>query len=133
MRITVRTAGGSDCRLTPCQQWTCHDLKAQIHKTLGISVAQQRLIHGCKILEDFMATAAIGTVGELLQMEGGPEMSLELTLYIRSAAVAEAIEAIRQEGWTLGLASEELRADREVVMEAVKQKCRALFGSLPRS
>eukprot|EP00972_Heterocapsa_arctica_P077648 11452400-Heterocapsa_arctica.AAC.1 len=72
-------------------------------------------------MEDFMGTAAIGTIGQLLRLEAGQEMSLELLLYIRSTAVVEVLEAIKLDGYALVHASDELQGDREVVMEAVKQ------------
>eukprot|EP00972_Heterocapsa_arctica_P010998 1611916-Heterocapsa_arctica.AAC.1 len=65
-----------------------------------------------------MDTAAIITIGHLLRMEAGPEMSLELLLYIRSPAVVNVLEAVKQYGWMLRFASKELKCDREVVMEA---------------
>eukprot|EP00972_Heterocapsa_arctica_P010646 1562545-Heterocapsa_arctica.AAC.1 len=73
-----------------------------------------------------MDTAAIGTIGELLRLEAGQEMSLELQLYIRSPAVVEVLEAVKQDGLALRFASAELKGDREVVMEAVKQSGLAL-------
>eukprot|EP00972_Heterocapsa_arctica_P098359 14514634-Heterocapsa_arctica.AAC.1 len=74
-----------------------------------------------------METAAIRTMGELLRMEAGPAMSLELLLIrIQDPAVVTAIEAVRQNGLALQSVSEELRSDREVVIEAVKQNGLAL-------
>eukprot|EP00972_Heterocapsa_arctica_P046244 6822798-Heterocapsa_arctica.AAC.1 len=73
-----------------------------------------------------MGTAAIGTIGQLLRLEAGQEVSLELLLYIRSTAVVEALELVEQSGWALDIMSEELKGDREVVMAAVKQNGRTL-------
>eukprot|EP00972_Heterocapsa_arctica_P098816 14580272-Heterocapsa_arctica.AAC.1 len=73
-----------------------------------------------------MGTAAIRTMGELLRMEAGPAMSLELLLYIRSPAVVTTLEDVKQDGMRLQFASEELKGDREVVLEAVKQNGSAL-------
>ena len=39
---------------------------------------------------------------------------------------AEVLEAVKQDGYALEYASEELRGDREVVLAAVKQNGRAL-------
>ena len=134
MKIVVRTVGGSCCEVEPCDQWTRHDLVREIERQLGVHVSQQRLIHGCSILEQVMRQAAITTMGQLLRMEGAPGMSLELSLYIWSPASAEvqvAIELVRQNGLALGYVSEELKRDREVVIEAVRQNSFALqFASL---
>eukprot|EP00972_Heterocapsa_arctica_P115822 16449859-Heterocapsa_arctica.AAC.1 len=56
-------------------------------------------------------------------------MSPELLLYIRSAAVVEALEAANNDGDRLEFVSKELKGDREVVMEVVKQNGRALLFS----
>eukprot|EP00972_Heterocapsa_arctica_P001869 268039-Heterocapsa_arctica.AAC.1 len=77
MRITVQTAGGSHCDISPCDHWTCHDLKIEIQQKLDVRVAQQRLIHGTNILEEFMSTAAIETIGQLFRLEAGQDMLLE--------------------------------------------------------
>eukprot|EP00972_Heterocapsa_arctica_P031949 4705797-Heterocapsa_arctica.AAC.1 len=76
MRITVRLASGSHCEIDPCDHWTCCDLHLAVQQKLDVSVAQQRLIHGGKLIEEFMSTAAIETIGELLRLEAGQEMSL---------------------------------------------------------
>eukprot|EP00972_Heterocapsa_arctica_P066824 9859779-Heterocapsa_arctica.AAC.1 len=114
MKITVQTAGGSFCEVFPCDRWTCHDLNMEIQQKLDVPVSQQRFIHRCKVLKEFMGTAAIITMGQLLRMEARPEMSLELLLYIRSPAVVEVLEAVKQNGMALQDVSEELRHDREV-------------------
>eukprot|EP00972_Heterocapsa_arctica_P067763 10005055-Heterocapsa_arctica.AAC.1 len=68
-----------------------------------------------------MDTANIGTMGQLLRMETGPAMSLDLFLYIRSPAVVTALEAVKLDGRALSHVSEELKGDTELVMAAVKQ------------
>ena len=135
MRVTVRTVGGSCCEVGPCDQWTRHDLAREVERQLGVPVSQQRLIHGCRLLEEVMRQAAITTMGQLLRMEGAPGMSLELSLYIWSPASAEvqvAIERVRRDGHALRFASEELKCDREIVTEAVRQNGEAL-SMFPRS
>ena len=126
MRIAVRLAGGTCCELSPRDHWTCHDLNVEIQQRLGFPVSQQRLIHGCDLLEEFMSAAAIGTMGQLLEREAGPEMSLDLLLYIRSPEAAAALDAVRQDGMRLQDVSAELKGDREVVKEAVRQDGKAL-------
>eukprot|EP00972_Heterocapsa_arctica_P112077 16429784-Heterocapsa_arctica.AAC.1 len=121
MRVAVQTAGGNRCELSPGDEWTFHDLGVAIHRELGVPVPQQRLIHGRRVLQEFMDTAAINTMGQLLRMSAGPETPLELLLIIRSPAVVKTLEAVKSSGMALQLASEEHRCDREVVMEAVKQ------------
>eukprot|EP00972_Heterocapsa_arctica_P092263 13607238-Heterocapsa_arctica.AAC.1 len=73
MRITVQTLVGSRCEINPCGHWTCCDLHTEIHKMPDVSIAQQRLIHDCRILEAFMAAAAIYTIGQLLRLDAGQE------------------------------------------------------------
>jgi len=76
-----------------------------------------------------MREAAVVTMGPLLRSESAPEMSLELSLYVRSPVSAEvrgAMERVRQHGLALQSVSEELKRDREVVMEAVRQNGLAL-------
>eukprot|EP00972_Heterocapsa_arctica_P039907 5878237-Heterocapsa_arctica.AAC.1 len=73
-----------------------------------------------------MDTAAITTMGQLLRMEAGLAMPLELFLYIRSPAIVQALEDVTRDGMDLLFASEEVKDDREVVMEAVKQNGWAL-------
>ena len=90
MKLTVRTAGGSHCEIMSCGHWTYHDLSEEIHRQLGIPVAQQRLIYGGKLLNPVMFT----TVSHQLSLAGGQDVSLELLLYVRSAAVAEALEVV---------------------------------------
>ena len=122
MRITVRMASGRHCEISPCDHWTVHDLQLEIQRVLEVPVAQQRLIHGGRLLQRAMGAAAVGTMGQLLTLSGGAEeTSLELLLLVRSTAVVEALEAVRRDGHALRSASEELKGDREIVMEAVKQ------------
>ena len=122
MRITIRMASGRHCEISPCDHWTVQDLQLEIQSVLEVPVAQQRLIHGGRLLQRAMGAAAVGTVGQLLKPSGGAqETSLELLLLVRSTAVVEALEAVKQNGAWLRSASEELKGDREVVMEAVKQ------------
>ena len=66
------------------------------------------------------------TMGQLLQLSARHEGRLELLLYIRSTAIIRALEAVQKDGRALLHASEELKGDREVVMEAVKQNGHAL-------
>ena len=124
MRIIVRTAGGSHCEVLPDNSWTCRDLHVDIQMKLGVPASQQRLLHGGKLLEEFMAASNVGSIGHLLQLSGGG--TLELSLYIRSTAAIEALGAVKRDGRALQQASEELKGDREVVMEAVKQNGHAL-------
>ena len=124
MRIIVRTAGGSHCEVLPGSGWTCRDLRVDVQTKLGIPAPQQRLLHGGELLEELMAASAAGTLGRLPQLSGGG--TLELSLYIRSTAAIEALEAVIKDGRALEHASEELKHDREVVMEAVKQNGQAL-------
>ena len=126
MRIIVRTAGGAHCEVLPSSNWTSHDLHVDIQKKHGIPVSQQRLLHGSETLDDFMAAAAVGTMGPLLQLSAGHEGILELLVYIRSTAVTQALDAVKQNGAALRHASQELKGDREVVLEAVKQNGAAL-------
>ena len=125
-KIVVRTAGGSRCEICPCDSWTCHDLKAEIQRRLDISVPQQRLIHGTRLLEEVMDAGSMATVGQLLRSSAGQDTSMELLLYVRSDVVAEMLEAVQWDGRALARASEDLKDDREVVMEAVKQTGKAL-------
>ena len=74
MKITVRTAGGSCCEVAPGDHWTFRDLSREVEEKLDVPLLQQQLIHGHKLLKEFMRTAAIKTIGELLRMEGGPGM-----------------------------------------------------------
>ena len=97
-----------------------------IEMKLGIPAAQQRLLLDSKLLETCMAAAGVEATGQLLQLSAGHEGKLELLLYIRSAAVISALEAVKKDGHVLLHASEELKGDREVVMEAVKQNGLAL-------
>jgi hypothetical protein len=92
MRIAVHTVGGNRCELSPGYEWTCHDLSEAIHRELGIPVPQQRLIHGCRLLQEIMDTAAIHTMGQLLQMLEVMETPLELLLIIRSCTVVATLK-----------------------------------------
>ena len=106
MKITVRTTGGSCCEVAPGDHWTFHDVGRDVEEKLDVPLLQQQLLHGHKLLKEFMRTAAIETIGELLRMEGGPGMALELSLYIRSPEYAEALSAVEDDGtivWTLSL------------------------------
>ena len=78
MRIIGQTAGGSHCEVLPSSNWTCHDLHRDAHRQLGVPVSQQRLLHGNEPLGEFMAAAAVGTMGHLLQLSAGHEGILEL-------------------------------------------------------
>ena len=124
MRIVVRTAGGSHCEVLPGSSWTCRDLHVDIGTRFGIPASQQRLLHGSKLLEEFMAASAVGTMGHLLQLSGVG--TLELSVYVRSTAAIEALGAVERDGHALEHASEELKRDRQFVMEAVKQNGHAL-------
>ena len=101
MKITIRTAGGSCCKVVPGDHWTFRDLSREVKEKLDVPVLQQQLLHGHKLLTQFMRTAAIETIGELLRMEGGPGMALELSLYIRSPEDAEALRAVKDDGMPL--------------------------------
>ena len=126
MRTIVRTAGGACCEISPSDHWTCYDLKRHVEAELGVPASQQRLIHGSGPLEEAMRSAAVETLGELLSPEAGQATSLELLLYVRSTEAAQMIWAVKQDGFALEDASEELKVDREIVMEAVKHNGWAL-------
>ena len=126
MKITVRTAGGSCCEVAPADHWTFRDLSREVEEKLDVPLMQQQLLHGHKLLKAFMRTAAIETIGELLRMEGGPGMALELVLYIRSPEYAEALTAVEHDEMAFQYVSEELKGDREVVLAAVKHDGSAL-------
>jgi len=119
--IHVQTAGGRQCDISADEWWICHDLHKKVEEKLGVPVAQQRLLYGTAVLEDFMATRGLQTLGDLHRSEGNHEMPLAPFLYVRSAEVVEALEAVKQYGGALRHTSEEVKGDREVVMEAVKQ------------
>ena len=91
-----------------------------VQEKLDVPVKQQRLVYHTAVLEDFMARRALQTLGQLHRSEGTCETPLVLFLYIRSTEVVEALEAVKQDGHALANACEELKGDREVVMEAVK-------------
>ena len=59
MKITVRTAGGSCCEVAPDDHWTFHDLGREVEEKLDVPLLQQQLLHGHKLLKEFMRTAAI--------------------------------------------------------------------------
>ena len=126
MKITVRTAGGSCCKVAPGDHWTFRDLSREVEEKLDVPLLQQQLIHGHKLPKEFMRTVAIKTIGELLRIEGGPGMALELSLYIRSPEYGEALRAVERDWRALQYASEELKGDREVVMAAIKHTSWAL-------
>ena len=126
MRTIVRTASGAHCEVLPNSKWTCHDLHLDIQKKLGVPVSQQRLLHGNGTLDDLLAAAGVGTMGPLLQLSAGHEGILELLVYIRSTAVTQTLDTVKQNGASLQKASEELKGNREVVMQAVKQDGLAL-------
>ena len=119
--ITVRMVSGSSCEISPCDHWTFHDLQVEIERKLGVCVSQQRLFHGSRRLEEAMHSGTTGTCHKLLQLQRGQDTRRELLMLVRSAEAASMIERVRQDGRALDDASEELKADREVVMEAVKQ------------
>ena len=125
LKVTVGTVGGSQCEIQPHDHWTCHGLKVAVQERLGVPMPQQRLIHGGKLIE-VMTEIATGTIGQLLALKAGQEMSLELLLLVRSVALVKVLEAVKRNGNALGDASEELKGDRELVMEAVKQCAWAL-------
>ena len=126
MKITVRTAGGSCCEIARGDRWTFRDLSREVEEKLDVPLMQQQLLHGHRHLKGFMRTAAIETMGELLRMEGGPGMALELSLYIWFPEYAQALREVEDAGMALQYVPEELKGDREVVMEAVRQDGRAL-------
>ena len=126
VRIAVRTAGGSSCEVLHGGDWTCHDLHLDVQRQLGVPVSQQRLLHGGEVLEECMAAAAVGSIGQVHRLSAGRGGTLELLLYVRSAAVVAALEAVKKAPLALRHAAEELRGDREVVLEAVRQNGFAL-------
>ena len=93
-------------------------VKEKIQDEFSISFEQQRLIVGNRILSDC----------EMLSSIPGNEdgVKIQLTLFIRSKEVVEAIKRVQNNGLALQYVSEELKADREVVMAAVKQNGVAL-------
>ena len=112
MKVTVRTLGGSCCEVAPGDHWTFRDLSREVEEKLDVPLLQQQLLHGHKLLKEFIWTAAIETVGELPLMEGGPGMVLELSLYIRSPEYAEALRAVKHDGMALEYVFEELKGDQ---------------------
>jgi len=116
--IKVRMLGGTLCEILVYRGWTAHDLKREVEEKLHVPVAQQLLFHGCHVLEDGdLDMAALGT---LPAGDVGAYAPFELALLIRSPAVAHMLGAVRHNPWLLQFASEELRGNKEVVLQAVK-------------
>eukprot|EP00972_Heterocapsa_arctica_P097802 14428973-Heterocapsa_arctica.AAC.1 len=81
----------------------------KIAENLGVLVEQQRLIHGSTLLQHEALT-----LSESFPSSVEAEVPVELSLLIRSPAVASMLRTLKLNPLALEHASEELKADREV-------------------
>ncbi|CAE8591157.1 unnamed protein product, partial [Polarella glacialis] len=111
--------------------WTVRDIKARVQQITGTPASQQRLLvpesssmfqHHAFALDDF----------ECLSSSVPPGVtSVQLCLALRSAEQADWLHRVKLEPMALEYASESVRADREVLREAVKKCGSALRFASP--
>jgi len=115
--ITIYKLNGEPTSIQVTPDDNVGDLKIKIKDATKIPVEQQQLIFGTRILLDHEMLSTIPGNNDCSQ--------IQLTLYIRSEEVVEAIKLVQNDGLNLQNASEELKSDPKV-LEAVKQNGRAL-------
>jgi len=131
--ITVNGIAGDICKLEAPRHWTLHNLRLHIENHCGILTAQQRLLVDCSVLVD--DSAALSTLlpeSEAFHGRLDTQM-LQVSLVRRSPAQAKLLELFSKdplESHThLTEASEELKADKEIVMAAVSNNGHALLDA----
>ena len=117
LELQVANAGGAVCTVSMEASATVVELKAAIELHTGIPAAGQRLFYG---LAELHGTRSLG------QQLGGAAPVYELLLVRRTVEQTEWLQRVAQNGQALGLASAEIRADRDVVAMAVAAHGHAL-------
>eukprot|EP00931_Biecheleriopsis_adriatica_P063364 TRINITY_DN3834_c0_g1_i6.p1 TRINITY_DN3834_c0_g1~~TRINITY_DN3834_c0_g1_i6.p1 ORF type:complete len:263 (-),score=66.71 TRINITY_DN3834_c0_g1_i6:349-1137(-) len=163
--VCVSNLAGEQHQLLASHDWTVRDLKVYLEATLGTPILQQRLLLGCTFLsnDDAILSSLLNKESFLHEAEPvcrQPEQipcalsELQLTLVKRTlvqmklltelqegSSVIETFEraaeelkadkevalaAVKRDGWALRYAAASLKADRDVVLAAVRQKGMAL-------
>jgi len=155
--VSVLVAGlsGTICEFQAHLHWTLHRLKQCITEHAAIPAKQQRLLHGNAELTDDRTV-----VGALITNGGGDHRLLQLTPVLRSREVTKLLEhiwasslgqtpsvldaakehqhnrevvlaAVSRCGLALRYASERLKADRDIVLQAVQWPRALQFAAAP--
>ena len=119
LELQVANAGGRVCTINLEASAMVEDLKAAIEVYAGIPAASQRLFHG---LQELRGSRGLG---EQLP-RSVPTLAYELLLVRRTAEQTEWLLRVAQNGQALEFASDEIKADREVVATAVAAHGHAL-------
>ncbi|CAE8647451.1 unnamed protein product, partial [Polarella glacialis] len=131
--VCVNGLSGTICKVPACRDSTIAQVKRSIQEQLAIPESHQRLVLGCKVLDDFAFLSP-----SLLQNSSDANLpSLALTLVRRSDELVRLLQSIRQaSGYQVRVllwnAPPDFRADREVVLAALQQGGDVLqFAALP--
>jgi len=133
--VCVSNLAGEQHKLLASHDWTIRDLKVYLEATLGTPILQQRLLLGCSFLsnDDAILSSLPNKESFLHEAEPvcrQPEQApcalseLQLTLVKRTLVQMKLLTEL-QEGSnvieTFERAAEELKADKEVALAAVKR------------
>lgn len=124
--VHIGSLGGEVCKINALLDWTGHDLKVSIEQDSGISVHHQQLLLGSKELKDLEFLSARLTSGT----------DEHITLIRRCPEQAEWLSRVANDWHDLREAPENIQADEEVVLLAIKYHGSALSlaaGELRRS
>jgi len=120
-RLAVRTLGGDLCSVNVGAADTARDVKYAIKRSAGISIYEQRLVFRQRELTDRDTLSLVG-----LPLDTGSG----ITLLRRNPSQAWWLRMVDL-GITLFNAPPEIKADREVVLQAVRLDGRQLLNASP--
>jgi len=145
VEVRVRTVAGEEHTVVANRFWTLGHVKKALQSAMDVPAGEQRLVHGVTVLmDDSECLCAFvdddGEAGEGAASESaaaheegeqGPPpdeaakggiRSVELTLVRRTSQQALWLNRVGHHGMMLYDVPEELKADRELVLTAVRQK-----------
>eukprot|EP00931_Biecheleriopsis_adriatica_P067569 TRINITY_DN41689_c0_g1_i1.p1 TRINITY_DN41689_c0_g1~~TRINITY_DN41689_c0_g1_i1.p1 ORF type:complete len:227 (+),score=51.85 TRINITY_DN41689_c0_g1_i1:53-682(+) len=124
MQISLQVNGlaGLVCDILVQDDWQIHRVKQKVTAETGIPPMQQRLMFESTILSD---TDSVSDLPD--------QPTLQLSLLVRSEAQARLLQELQKNPLEshnlLEMAPEELRADKEIVLEAVQNNGHALMDA----
>jgi len=149
LELRINGLSGRICEITAQPSWTSEQVKEAVQKEIGVPMVEQRLFQN---MEELAKESSMHMFLGPLPCSDAHSAALDLTLVRRHPEQARWLDtvaadwkalrsapdwakadreivlaAVRQNGYTLQFASDELRADREVVSIAARQNGRALW------
>jgi len=119
--VAVDGLSGPLCQISADEDWSVAQLKEAVYGATGIFVSLQRLLHGHIELFDAQLLVVLLPACQVL-----PDHAVDVTLIKRPSDFAQWFEKVARQPLELRSAPEHIRADRDIVLAAVKHDGRAL-------